>query len=42
MEMPARYYGNVVVDLDETGPVLEEAKGDEEIFEKHPFLPYWR
>jgi integrase len=42
MAMPARYYGNVVVDLAESGPVLEEAKGDEEIFEKHPFLPFWR
>jgi len=42
IEMPQRYYGNVVVDLGETGPVLEEAKGDEEIFEKHPFLPFWR
>jgi integrase len=42
MAMPARYYGNVVVDLTESGPVLEEAKGDEEIFEKHPFLPFWR
>jgi len=41
MAMPARYYGNVVVDLAETGPVLEEAKGDEEIFERHPFLPFW-
>jgi len=42
MAMPSRYYGNVVVDLAETGPVLEEAKGDEDIFEKHPFLPFWR
>jgi len=42
MAMPSRYYGNVVVDLAESGPVLEEAKGDEEIFEKHPFLPFWR
>jgi integrase len=42
MAMPSRYYGNVVVDLATTGPVLEEAKGDEEIFEKHPFLPFWR
>ncbi|MGQ9545942.1 MAG: tyrosine-type recombinase/integrase [Dehalococcoidia bacterium] len=40
--MPARYYGNVVVDLEETGPVLEEAKGDEDIFAKHPFLSLWR
>lgn len=42
MAMPARYYGNVILDLGETGPVLEEAKGDEEIFAKHPFLPFWR
>lgn len=42
MDMPARYFGNVILDLTETGPVLEEAKGDEEIFEKHPFLPFWR
>jgi len=42
MAMPARYYGNAVVGLDEIEPVLEEAKGDEEIFQKHPFLPFWR
>ncbi len=42
MAMPARYYGNVVVGLDQTEPVLEEAKGDEEIFQKHPFLSFWR
>jgi len=42
LAMPARYYGNVVVTLDGAKPVLEEAKGDEEIFEKHPFLPMWR
>jgi len=40
--MPARYYGNVTVDLGQTSPVLDEAKGDEEIFEKHPFLEFWR
>jgi len=40
--MPARYYGNVVLDLDDSGPVLKEAKSDEEIFQKHPFLPFWR
>lgn len=42
LAMPSRYYGNVTVDLGQTAPVLEEAKGDEEIFEKHPFLPFWR
>jgi len=42
MAMPARYYGNVVVGLGVTTPVLNEAKGDEEIFVKHPFLPFWR
>jgi len=42
MAMPSRYYGNVVIDLDGSKPVLEEAKGDEEIFEKHPFLLFWR
>ncbi len=42
LAMPARYYGNVVVGLDGTIPLLEEAKGDEEIFEKHPFLPMWK
>jgi integrase len=45
MAMPARYYGNVVVDLSDENkavPVLNEAKGDLEIFEKHPFLPFWR
>ncbi len=40
--MPARYYGNVVIDLDGTTPVLEEAKGDQEVFEKHPYLAMWR
>jgi integrase len=40
--MPARYFGNVIVDVGETEPVLDEAKNDEEIFEKHPFLPFWR
>jgi hypothetical protein len=42
MAMPARYFGNVIVDVGETEPVLDEAKNDEEIFEKHPFLPFWR
>ena len=40
--MPQRYHGNVTVDLGQTSPVLDEAKGDEEIFEKHPFLEFWR
>jgi integrase len=42
MAMPSRYYGNAVVDLEQVEPVLEEAKGDEKIFENHPFLPFWR
>ena len=42
MAMPARYYGNVVIGLKEEKPMLEEAKGDAEIFDKHPFLPFWR
>jgi len=42
LAMPARYYGNVVVGLDGTIPLLEEAKGDEEIFQHHPFLPMWK
>lgn len=42
LAMPARYYGNVVVGLKGAKPVLEEAKGDEEIFTKHPFLAMWR
>jgi integrase len=41
MAMPARYYGNVVIGLEGSSPVLEEAKGDEEIFELHPFLGFW-
>jgi integrase len=41
LAMPARYYGNVVVGLGTTTPVLNEAKGDEDVFEKHPFLPFW-
>jgi integrase len=42
MAMPSRYYGNAVVDLEQVEPMLEEAKGDEEIFKLHPFLPFWR
>lgn len=42
MAMPARYYGNVVIGLKGNKPVLEEAKGDEEIFELHPFINFWR
>jgi len=42
MAMPARYYGNVVIGKKKRGSVVDEAKGDEEIFEKHPFLPLWR
>lgn len=42
LEMPSRYYGNMMVDLGQTEPVLDEAKGDTEIFEYHPFLKYWR
>lgn len=42
LAMPARYYGNVIVGLGATTPVLNEAQGDEDIFKKHPFLPFWR
>jgi len=42
MAMPARYYGNVVIGLEGKKPVLEEAKGDEEVFELHPFIHFWR
>jgi integrase len=42
MAMPARYFGNVIEDVGETEPVLDEAKNDEGIFEKHPFLPFWQ
>jgi len=42
MAMPARYYGNVVIDIGGKGPIIDEAKGDIEIFAKHPFLEYWR
>jgi len=42
MAMPERYYGNVVVHLNGTTPLLDEASGDEEIFQVHPFLPMWR
>jgi len=42
MAMPMRYYGNVVIGLNGSEPVLDEAKGDTEIFEKHPLLKYWR
>ena len=42
MAMPVRYYGNVVVNLNGSIPLLEEAAGDEEIFQKHAFLPMWR
>lgn len=40
--MPARYYGNVVITSQDSEPVLQTAKGDEAIFEKHPFLSFWR
>lgn len=42
MAMPARYYGNVIIDIKGRKPMLEEAKGDEDIFEKHPFLGFWK
>jgi len=43
MAMPARYYRGQVVGKEGTSPVVDEAKEDEEIFEKyHPFLPFWR
>lgn len=43
LAMPARYYSNVVVGLKGRKVVSEEAKEDEEIFEKyHPFIPYWK
>jgi len=42
MAMPSRYYGNVVIGLNGSKPVLEEAKGDDEIFELHPFIKFWR
>ncbi len=41
MAMPVRYYGNVVVGKKKRA-VTDEAKSDEEAFEKHPFLPLWR
>ena len=42
MQVPARYSGNVVITAKDAEPVLNTAKGDEEILEKHPFLPFWR
>lgn len=42
MQMPARYYGNVVITSKDAEPVLQTAQGDHAIFEKHPFLPFWR
>jgi integrase len=42
MDMPMKYFGNVVVGLNGKATKLDEAKGDEEIFAKHPFLPFWR
>ena len=42
LAMPARYYGNVVINLNGSTPLLEEAAGDDEIFQKHPFLLMWR
>jgi len=42
LAMPARYYGNVVIGLEGTTVVTEEAKEDKEVFEKyHPFLSLW-
>lgn len=40
--MPARYFGNIVIDGKGRRPVVDEAKADEDIFLKHPFLPFWR
>jgi len=43
MAMPSRYYGNVMITAKDNEPVLQTARGDEEIFEKyHPFLQFWR
>ncbi|MBA7578077.1 hypothetical protein ES708_19933 [subsurface metagenome] len=43
LAMPARYYSNVVIGLEGTRVVTEEAKEDKEVFEKyHPFLEMWR
>ncbi len=42
MAMQVRYFGNIVIGLKGREPVLEEAKGDEEIFKLHPFLVFWR
>ncbi|GAJ24193.1 unnamed protein product, partial [marine sediment metagenome] len=37
LAMPARYFGNTLVTVDGQQSVVQEAKGDEDIFEKHPF-----
>jgi integrase len=42
MKTFARHYGTVVVGLGITPSVLDEAEGDAKIFEKHPFLRFWR
>ncbi len=42
LAMPMHYHGNVVVDIGQKEPVTDEAAQDEDIFEKHPFLPIWR
>jgi integrase len=38
----ARHYGTVVVGLGIRSSALDEAAGDAKIFEKHPFLGFWR
>jgi len=41
--MPARYYDGQVIGKEGFAPIVDEAKEDEEVFEKyHPFLPFWR
>lgn len=42
LAMPTRYFGNTLVSIDGRQPITQEAKGDEAVFEKHPFLAMWR
>lgn len=42
LAMPARYFGNTLVTIEGKKSVTQEAKGDEVIFESHPFLAMWR
>ncbi|MBA7465026.1 hypothetical protein ES707_00187 [subsurface metagenome] len=42
LAIDARYHATSFVGLDGEKPITMEAQSDKEIFEKHPFLEFWR